>query len=256
MRHKRVVIALTCSIFAVVCLLSMYRLFSVGECKVNYSVYDENIDEAESLLEKYSGKLIFFVDVNEIEREINKNRYLKVVSVKKEYPCTIVVDLAERVERYAVQFGDLWYFLDDEFFAVRSDSEKASLRGEKLTALTFYDINGNAVEQSCSLKQTFEFPEDTDENVRKMLSGLGELSEKVTEIRFVFTSEKGNYRVRFYMAEGVVIEVQKAAENSLEKLSAGLDCYTKLPAERKMRGFVIVNKNDEGIIQAVHSQSH
>lgn len=252
-KHKRAVIALTCSIFLVVCLLSLYRLFCVSELRVNYSVYNENVEEVESILSKYSGKCIFFVNVNEIEREITSDRYLKVASVKKNYPCTIEVDLVERIERYALKSDRGWYFLDDEFFAVRTDSSENSLRGELLTKITFFDIEGNELSQSCALKKVFEFPSGTNSSVREMLGGLGSRGESVKEIRLVFTREQGNYYVRFYMTEGVAIEVQKAGEQPLEKLKKGLDYYETLSPERKMRGTIVVNKTSGGVIKAVHS---
>lgn len=252
-KHKRAVIALTCSVFLVVCLLSLYRLFCVSELKVNYSVYNENVEEVESILSKYSGKCIFFVNVSEIEREITNDRYLKVASVKKSYPCSIEVDLVERLERYALKSDSGWYFLDDEFFAVRTADSEASVRGELLTKITFFEVDGSELMQGCELKKVFEFPNGTDSNVREMLGGLGTRGKSVNEIRLVFTPEQGNYYVRFYMTEGVVIEIQKAGELPLEKLKKGLEYYETLPSERKMRGTIVVNKTGSGAIKAVHS---
>lgn len=255
MKHKRAVIALTCSVFAVVCLLAFNKLFLVAEVRVDYSVYNENVEEAESILSKYKGKSIFFVNEKEIEREITANRYLKVLSVKKEYPCTIVVNLIERGERYALKTADGWYFLDDEFFAVRSSDRSASLRGEKLTLISFYGVTGEEMPQSCTLKQVFEFPDGTNENVREMLKLLGDSGENMSEIRFVFTPEKGNYRISLYSVEGVVIEIQKAGEYGEEKLSKGIEYYKHLPVERKMRGKILVNRLESGEISCVHTPS-
>lgn len=252
MKHKRIVVALTCSIFAIVCLLSVFKLFSVSDIKVNYSVYNENVEEVESMLEKYSGKLIFFVNTSEIESEITQNRYLKVVSVKKQYPCSIIVDLVERGERYALKASDGWYFLDEEFFAVRSAQTADSINGEKLTAITFYDVNGAETLQSCSLKRTFEFPYGADSSMREMLSSLGDVGENVLEIRFISTPEQGNYRVDLYMAEGVIVEIQKAGEDSLEKLKVGISAYSELSVEKRMRGKIVVNKTVDGVIKAEH----
>lgn len=253
MKHKRAVIALTCSIFALVCFLSLFKLFSVAEIKVNYSVYNENVEEVESLLSKYNGKSIFFINENEIEREITNNRYLKVLSVKKQYPCTIIVELTERGERYALKTESDWYFLDDEFFAVRSSSECVSLRGEKLTLISFYGVSGEEMPQTCTLKQVFSFPNGTNDNVREMLKVLGDTGENMREIRFVFTPEKGNYRILIYSVEGVVIEIQKAGEFGYEKLSKGIEYYNNLPVERKMRGKILVNRLKNGEISCVHS---
>lgn len=255
MKHKRAVIALTCSIFVVVCVLSLYKLFSVAEIKVNYSVYNENVEEVESILSKYKNKSIFFVSEKEIEREITSNRYLKVLSVKKKYPCTIVVELAERGERYALKTSNGWYFLDDEFFAVRSSAESSSLRGEKLTLVSFYDVSGEEMPQNCTLKQVFSFPDGTNENVREMLKLLGDTGENMNEIRFVFTPEKGNYRILLYSVEGVVIEIRKAGEFGDLKLAAGIEYYKNLPVERKMRGKILVNRLDSGEISCVHTPS-
>lgn len=252
-KHKRAVIALTCSIFLAVCLLSLYRLFCVSEIKVNYSVYNEDVEEVESILSKYSDKCIFFVNVNEIASEITQDRYLKVSSVNKKYPCTIEVDLVERIERYVLKTDEGWFFLDDELFAVRSASDEASLSGELLTKITFYGVEGDEILPFCMLKRVFEFPSGTNAAVCEMLNYSGYNGEKVKEIRLVFTPEEGNYYVRFYMTEGVVIEIQKAGVLALEKLTAGMAYYEQLPAERRMRGTIVVNKTDGGVIKAVHS---
>lgn len=261
MKHKRLVYALTCAVFTAVCILCAFRLFSVSEFKVNYSVYNEDVEEVKDILSRYEGRSIFFVSEGEIKNAITGNVYLKVTSVKKEYPCCIRVDLAERNERYYVSSEEGGYmFFDDEYFVVRSSADSSAVRGQKAVPVRFYkyEISGTEAReveffQPAALKSFFVFPEETVGGVEKIFSVISKRIANIMGIDVILTNEHGNYRVRFDMTEGTRIEITEAGIRGAEKAEAGFGCYESLSDDRKICGVITAYEKTDGMIIAAHS---
>lgn len=252
MKHKALLITLTCLIFCAICMICVKELFSVKDITVNYSVRTDETEEVLSLLEQYRDKNIFFIDEEAVKETITSNRYLKVLSVEKKYPNELVVNLVERTEYFYYYDGTAYYYFDSEYFIVRSESESND-KGNPLTEIVLTDVNGKNVYTECSLKSVFLIPNDLNSQIDLCLELANDVQDNIVKIIVVYTAENGNYRVKLQMREGVYIEIRKAGESFDEKVLAGTKFYLKLEEARKIDGSIIVDCDDYGKVKTEHT---
>ncbi len=252
MKHKILLITLTCLLFCAICTICVKELFSVKDITVNYSVRTDETEEVLSLLEKYKGKSLFFVDGENIREEITANRYLKVLSVEKKFPNELIVNLVERTETFYYSDESGFYYFDNEYFVIRKESEHIE-KGDPLTEIVLTHVNGEKVSANCSLKSVFEIPENLNSKIDLCLDLSNGICDNIQKIIVVYTSEKGNYRIKLQMREGVCIEIRKAGTQFSEKIVAGANYYLALEEARKIDGTVIVDSDDSGRVKAGHT---
>lgn len=252
MKHKVLLITLTCLLFCAICTLCVKELFSVKDITVNYSVKTEETEEINSLLEKYVGKSMFSINTQAVKDEITANRYLKVLSVEKNYPNELIVNLIERIEKFYYYDGSDYYYFDNEYFVVRME-ELHDNRGAELVEISLTDVSGASVKANCSLKSVFEIPEKLNSQIDSCFDIAKGISDNIVKIMVVYTSEKGNYRVKLQMREGVCIEIRKAGVAFEEKVIQGAKFYLNLEELRKIKGTVIVDADDNGKVKAGHT---
>ena len=251
MRHKFWVIILTCVVAFVALTICFKELFSVKDITVTYTVKDEEcVEEVVSLLDKYRGKFMLFLNTEKIKEDITEDRYLKVSGVKKVYPNEIVVSLVERTELFYYEAADGFYYFDEEFFVTKKTTDKPDAKLH-LTGISFTDKAGKE-NVTYSLKSHFTLPREYNEKVLKCISYAGDNYTNLANIRVVFMPEKNNVRLYLTMTEGVEIVIERADERFDEKIKAGFDFYLGLEENRKIKGQVIVNVAN-GKIKVVHT---
>lgn len=261
MKHKKLIIAMTSIIFAVIVVLCLKELFSVKDITVSYAVSkSEKIESiSEKILNDYMGKNIFFVDTDEIKQRITEEKYLKVESVEKKYPNEIVINLAERFERYYyITEDDGVYYFDDEYFIVRKSEEVCD--AENLIELRFVtsDKEKIGLEKPCKLLDTFKIPSiaeyegiDFNSEATKCFSAMSE-RENITRATFNFYIEQ--YHIILEMKEGVIIEIDDAAKRIEEKAAKANDFYRdELDEVRKIGGEIKVFEDVNGEIKVTHT---
>lgn len=252
MKHKRLLMFTTFLVFVMISVLCVKELFTVKDVTVVYSVTSEKVsEEVASLLEKYYDQSIFSVDTNKIAEEITANRYLKVISVTKNYPNEIVVKLTQRTEKYYYLYNGEVYYFDEEYFVVRKGDNL--LENAYLTEIVFCDLDGNNADAEVSLKSIFKFPNDYNEWCDIVCEKCAKVSDSVTKIFFISTNEQGNYRVRLQMREGVVIEIRKAGEKLADKLESGIAFYQSAEEAKKIQGVIYVQIDNNGNINSNHT---
>jgi len=249
MRNKYLVIILTCITFLAVCAVCFKVLFTVRDITVEYSVVsDDKMEEVSSILEKYKGKSIFSVNTDKIREEITESRYLKVLDVKKIFPCEISVSLAERREAFYYRDkkdnSEVYYLFDNEFFVVgASDVEPLYTSG--LIGVGFVD-KLNDKKPSFELKKVVNFDYGFNNKLIECVSALGDDSN-VKSIIFVSMPEQGNFRLILRTTEGVSLEIIDAAAHVYEKTAAGLHFYGKLSESERIANYILVRETNEGI---------
>lgn len=247
MKNKYLIISLTCILFLVVALACLNTLFSVRDITVEYSVVGaDSAEEVESLLEKYKGKSIFFVNIGDVKEEITSDRYLKVVSVKKIYPCELYVSLSERTEIFycaGAKDGTNGYFLfDDEFFVTRF-SEALPSENSRFIGIDFID-RASGASPDLALKRTADFPRGTNDLILHCFNLLGGQASNVRLITVVCMPEGGNVRIALKTVEGVTLELWYANTLLEEKTVAALQYYLTLSESEKICGSVITSLVD------------
>ena len=114
MKHKRVFYTLTVVMYIVVVLLSLAFLFSIKQVKANYdSVTNSNrYLVVEDILNDYKGKNLLFVNTNKIADRIEKDNYLIVKSIKKDFPNNKIVIATNHVS-FIRDFIEKEFIVDD-----------------------------------------------------------------------------------------------------------------------------------------------
>lgn len=247
MKNKYLIISLTCILFLVVAFVCLNTLFSVRDITVEYSVVGaDSAEEVESLLEKYKGKSIFFVDVDDVKEEITSDRYLKVVSVKKIYPCELYVSLSERTEKFycaGVKDGTSGYYLFDEEFFVTHFSEDLPSNSSGLIGIDFIDRMGGR-SPDLALKRAVDFPHGANDLILRCVNSLGGQAPNVRRLTVVCMPEGGNVRIALKTAEGVTIELWGANILLEEKTVSALQYYLTLSESEKICGSIITSLVD------------
>lgn len=251
MKNKYLIILLTCILFLVVTLVCLNTLFSVRDITVEYSVVGaDSAEEVDSLLEKYRGKNIFLVNTDDIKEEITSDRYLKVISVKKIYPCELYVSLSERTEKYycsGKKDGTSGYYLFDEEFFITRFSEDLPSENSGLIGINLID-RYDGLSPSLSLKKTAVFPHGANDLILRCVNSLGGQASNVRSLTVVYMPhENGNVRIALKTAEGVTLELWHADILLEEKTTAALQYYLTLSESEKICNSVIVSSDKNGV---------
>lgn len=250
MKNKFFVIILTSMVFVAVCFLGLKELFSVRDITVEYSVFNEqNVEDVTEILEKYKGQNLLFIDVKKIEEEITADRYLKVMQVKKVYPCEISVSLSERKPRYYYEYlsGETneYYLFDEEFFVVGKADEKPLL-SSGVTGVSFTDKFGG-LKPDFVLKKQIEFGYEFNDMLLKCTEALGDSRDNIVSINFVGMPEAKNYRLVLKTVEGVSVEIRNADRDLFEKVIKGVNYYKSLSESERIANTILVYNESDGI---------
>ena len=148
MKHKRVFYALTVVMYVVVVLLSFAFLFSIKEVKCNYYAisYSTKYEQVEKQLNKYNGKNLLFVNTDKIVSELEKDTYIVVKSIKKDFPNKILVEIEEREETFYIESSTHRYYLDKNYFVLKKEDKQSNALNKNLIRLDLSLYNDFSVE--------------------------------------------------------------------------------------------------------------
>ncbi len=245
MKHKKVFYILTVSLYVVVLLLCLSFLFSVKEVKCNYSMVtvSERYQTVNEKLSKYESKNLLFVSTSKIKKELQKDPYVKVKSIKKDFPNKIVVEIEERREMFVIETDTQKFILDENYFVLKKVDK--STQSENITLkLNYSAFNADQLKVG---KEITAIQDDIIICVNQMLSIFSDWKNILNgiEVEQVF-GESGNYRVYFYTNQGVVIEVRKALEDGKTKAQNAYDRYCTLTDYEKTKGKILSYKLTDG----------
>ena len=145
MKYKRLLVFVTSMIFFTALVICFFAMFKTAEIYVDVNAVsgsnEQVADKVQALLEDKEGKNLLFISTEEIEREINgASSYAKVSKIVKKYPNKLEVYVEERVEKFAIYYGDKYYALDNEFHVLSESDKNANNIDEKPNLLINFDI--------------------------------------------------------------------------------------------------------------------
>ena len=249
MKHKKLLIAVTCLFFVVVsiiCFTALYRVADVivtAETVVNSNEGVSNL--AESYLSEFKGKNLVFTSTNDIKNDLeNKSPYLKVEKVNKKLPNVLEVVITERKEAFAIKVDNYYYVLDTEFFCVaKKQVNENNIDGNRniLLDISVTDYSIDALQ----VGKYFNVTDTVTQNYLKSISAS--IINRRADIYNVGLTVKQdgffNRKLILTMTEGMVITIEKADLNSADKLNFAYNYY--LSADNKSVGSVIVTVSAE-----------
>ena len=244
MKAKRVFVISLAAVFLLAVLFSCVFIFSVKSVKARYSVSDNaDLTKIENTLNKYVGNNLLFVNLADIEKELEQYPYYKITNLKKDYPNVITLDVEERREIYCVEHEDKVYILDQDGFVLNShdktsfegvgeDRIELCLNGVEITNIkigSYMTTNDQALMQSIL---------DMSKSAR--------LTDCISKI--VVTSQTEFKDADFYTDTGVTITITKADVRGVDKINKAFESYDNADDYYKSFDTILVTLLDSGEI--------
>ena len=130
MKHKKIAIGTAVGLFAVILLVSAYIICTVRKVDFRYDastpVTEGEMLAASQKINAYVGKSVFSVKADKIAASLEDNPYVKVVSVKVDFPAVLSVHVEERQECFAVEYGESYFVFGADNFVLAEKSENSA----------------------------------------------------------------------------------------------------------------------------------
>ena len=222
MKTKKMALISILFVFIIVAILVCVSMFSLKKNEVVYAVSDEYESEAvQEVLDGYLGKNLVFLDVEKIKEELSIFTYIEVVSIKKDYPNVLKVELKERREIYYLENGDRIYVLTDDGYVINS-YDKATFTYSNLRdkiILKLSGVNPSLVTVGQKLKTDKSELLDTVFEMAKSV----DLTDCIKEISLINAPEK-KWAI-FSTYTGVDMRIIDIDKHGIEKIEKAFSVY-------------------------------
>ena len=248
MKTKRLAVILIAIAFSFVVLFSCVGLFSLKKVQVSFSV-GENTDTSsvQAELEKFLGKNLLFLDTLDVVESIKGFHYMEVVSIKKDYPNVLMVNIKERREVYEILYGETVYVTTETGFVLNSfsNSEDQAYSRDKIT-LTF---DGVTITDGALGKVLTTDGDDLVGMVFQMASSVN-LTDCIKSITLKKATEVAT--AEFYTYTGVKIIVREILDDGVKKIETAFSKYDEGASdyEKTFKTIEVVKITETGEIQA------
>ena len=148
---------------------------------------DEQLDRLNGELSVFKGKNFLFVDPLEIEQIVEADPYFECLSVKKQFPDKIFVNVRERREVYYITVNEKNYLLDEKGFVLSEFNGEISRNFIKinLSNVTIENLEiGNVIKTSSPILDTIFYmveKVDSTDCIKEMT-----IEDKVVQTDVVF----------------------------------------------------------------------
>ena len=267
MKHKRLITIFVIVIFALISLFTVFSVYTIDFVNVKFNISDgckNTADIIDDVLLKWKGKNLLFVDKEDIVDELKDYTYFEVVSVKKDYPNVLNVEISERKERYIIKY-------DGEYFIVATDGfvlKKATTGNSSLIELNVDSVKiGNKF--NFNNVTVGKYISSTDDNSIKALFDIMNvegISDFVTKIDIYWTADddpsttdknEANQALSIKTSTEVSVLIDKFKEFSIEKANALVKSYENIDDYLKANSFLEVIRSDEsGKIEVAWTQKN
>lgn len=118
LKKMAIIIIAVCSLF----LFLSSSFFNIKEVIVENNEL-VSTEEILSLIQ-IKGKNIFSVNTKSLNKKLKENAYIESVSIKRNLPNKITLDLEERKIKYMIQLGEAYIYINNQGYILDKNSEK------------------------------------------------------------------------------------------------------------------------------------
>lgn len=217
-------------------------VFTVTYVNAHFRTYTDEgeraAQEVKEALNGYLGTSTTFLDLEDVRATAASDPRFCVVSVRKEYPASVIVELEERRAAFALASADGWDILDDEGVRIGTTDTPdgyVALSGDFAFA---YEDGAIAGSYAAELLEMYSVcSELLGEPRANLLSVTLETSGSTATGQFD--------RFRIATREGVEIVIANPSVAAADKARAAIECYLGLDASDRVCGSI-----NTGVTQA------
>lgn len=135
MINKKLLICIISVIFAAIVITAGFFAFTVNTIDLNATFITQDEDRDENInakLGKFVGSNLLFLDVEDIKQTMSDDPFIECISVKKQFPNTVYVELKERKAVYALTADEKEYLIDEDGIVLK-EGQVGSLSGGYIT---------------------------------------------------------------------------------------------------------------------------
>ncbi len=256
MKSKRLLSILITVFFLVACVVTGAFAFTVKKVNANLSLIHKDGLTVQASLDKFVGNNLLFFKPESLVAEIEKDAYLDVVEVKKEYPNIINVKVVERKETYLIEFNSKTYILDDTGFVLSelTDEKRNSPEFDErnFVLLTANDIDGFENKFAIIELKVGELIKTSNDDTFSAMLDMIDNAGHATYIKTanILINDNASYKNAYFTTyTGVIIEIINVEKNALTKTQLALELYVKndyYKSEHRIQAY-----DDESINQVV-----
>lgn len=222
MRTKKTFVVLIAVFFAFALIFSCIILFSVKKIDVKFSVdVSTEVESVEQEIKKFSGKNLVFLSESEIKDSLKNHPYFEVTSVTKDYPNTLQVSVRERIETFYFEYDQKVYVTDQDLLLLSVKENEEDFK-PKSGEILYIKLDGMDIVNAVLGEKIGTSNQEYFNGSLEMAKEIG-YTECVDQMKIVCKTE--NNTVGFHTHTGVIVVVEKADENGLQKVKKGFDTY-------------------------------
>jgi cell division septal protein FtsQ len=243
MRTEKLGVILIAVAFMLVVIFSSVGLFSLKKVDVNFSVSENmNSEQIQKTLDGYLGENLLFFNESVIYESLKDNPYVEIVSVKKDYPNVLHVEINERREVFLVHSGEKYFATTDEGFVLRelSKSEFELSRDKILLNFDGVTLTNIVVGQTLSCDNV-----DVLSTVIEMAKSVN-LTDCIKRITVKALSGIREYDATFETYSGVKMTVEDVLVSGVDKTINAFNAYDDIltdyqKADGEIQSYVMEN---------------
>lgn len=216
--------------------------FSLDGIIVNMTVYESqnyDVNTVKSVSGLSEGDLLFFADKGKIEENIKKNLpFVDSVSVKKEFPSTVIINIVEEKESFYFEYADRYFVISSGLKVLAFfDSES------ELMAADYYDkimrVELDEVKEVEVTKTVVFFDSESHRRSEKVLKTVA-ASPLYDKISSLDMSELYDLKLSYDSR----IDVYFGSHIDFEKKLANVEKIIELHDD-KVKGYIYIYNADE-----------
>ena len=244
MRTEKLGVILIALTFMLVVVFSCVSIFSLKKVDAVFAVSENaNVEEMQNKLDDYLGKNLLFFDTEQVYTLFEDNRYVEVLSVKKEFPNVLKVEIKERREVFYVALGDKGYATTDSGF-VLGELSQAEMENEQPRDRILLEFDENiyvdvSVGEYLSVKNS-----NVADTFFEMVKSFN-LTDCIKKVSVLGRAQLlGEYDVVVETYTGVKIEIENVENNGVNKIKNAFYVYDNFLSDyQKFYGELVSNNS-------------